>query len=178
MKAILKRSQVQLVEPCIPSVIQQLQARGVLVLGLTNRLPDWGFITADELQYCCGIDLTKTPLKDVSFQVFSETDCRLIEGVLFVGEMGDKGAALKAFLRAVDYLPRRLVFVDDRERNLKAIEHAAWELGIPEVTTVHYRQGDDWYNNYDRELADVELRYFGKILPDEAAEKLLQAKSW
>lgn len=166
-------SQPRVVDDRIPQLIRRFQELGVRVIGLSNRDPSLAYVTSDQLA-CLGIDLTRASLDEEDFKVFANTETHYVEGCIFVGDMGDKGAALDAFLKMSLQLPEKVVYVDDRMRNVNKVGAALRNLNLDYVG-VWYRKGDDWVVGYKQEIADLQERYFSRILSDEDAEKLLKA---
>jgi FMN phosphatase YigB (HAD superfamily) len=62
------------------------------------------------------------------------------DGVFFVNGTGvSKGEAFLSFLEKIDFYPDKIVFVDDREENLKSLEAAIQKLGKSiEYHGLHY----------------------------------------
>jgi hypothetical protein len=63
-----------------------------------------------------------------------------LDGILFVnGTEISKGDALLAFLEKTNFFPNRIVFIDDREDNLKSVEEAIQKLNRPiEYVGLHF----------------------------------------
>lgn len=170
---VWRLSEPRLVDERIPDVIRRFQKQGIKVLGLSNRDPSLAYVTSDQL--CrLNIDLTRSSLDSDDFKVFAATETHYVEGILFVGDMGDKGKALNAFLRMVLQRPDKVVFVDDRMRNVSNVGAALRDLNI-EYVGVWYRKGDEWVAGYKQDIANLQEQYFGYLLSDEDAEKLLRA---
>ncbi len=164
-------SEMTPVDERLPLLIKRFQDQGVVVLGLSNRPPRVDFVTADQLQ-SIGISLSRTALNKDDFKVESEVDTHYTEGVIFVGEMGDKGKALEAFLRTVLHAPKKVVFVDDHLSNIRTVE--SMKIGA-EYTGVWYRKAEKLVASYNQEIADLQFQYKDKILSDEDAKKLIKA---
>jgi hypothetical protein len=59
-----------------------------------------------------------------------------IDGALFVnGPKYSKGEALISFLKKISYTPKKIIFVDDREENLKSLETSLQEFDSSIVYT-------------------------------------------
>ncbi len=80
------------------------------------------------------------------------------EGVLFCG-MNDKGEILLYFLDRLGYTPDLIIFIDDKEKNLKAVERAAHKRGI-EFIGLRYAGCDKHIVAFDTEIAKRELQEF------------------
>ena len=69
-------------------------------------------------------------------------------------------------------MPKKVVFIDDRKKNLQRAASALQEMDIPFVGL--------WYRatkslSFRQDLADVQLRVFQSLLSDEEAQKLIDA---
>ena len=80
------------------------------------------------------------------------------QGCLFCG-LNCKGDVLLAFLKAINYHPDVIIFIDDKEANLEAIETAAKQRNIPCVC-LRYAGCDERVRNYDKEKTEQELQEF------------------
>ncbi len=173
MKRLQLISEYVPVESKIPRIVGELQKKAQLVMGLTHRLPQWRYVTADNL-LSCGIDLSIANVGEASFRMSKGEEVALFEGIIFVDKMADKGLALKLFLESQDELPERVVFADDNYRKLREVESAMGQLDIP-FLGIHCRIGKWWKERYDGSLAEVQLRYLDTILSDSDAQKLIDA---
>jgi hypothetical protein len=142
-------SKTILIDKDMPKFFQKLRDRFIPTMALTANLTGkfltiesmekWRSATLREL----GIDFSKIcPCKEQF--VFTELACfrnqysTYIDGMLFVnGKNVTKGDALTAFLDKAKLSPSKIIFVDDREENLKSVEEAAYKLGI-EFRGIHY----------------------------------------
>ncbi|MBS0622295.1 MAG: DUF2608 domain-containing protein [Verrucomicrobia bacterium] len=174
MKEIVQQSDYVPVQPQIPGVVNQLQTLGLEVMGLSNRPPSWGFATTDGLA-SVGIDLLKTAPVQGTFVMPHREDLQFIEGTLYISDMGDKGEGLIDFLEIVARRPARVLFVDDRLRNVERVHAALVRAGI-ECVAIHYNGAVEWKRKYDSAIAAIQLKHFGKILSNQEAEKLLAAR--
>ena len=52
-------------------------------------------------------------------------------GILYAGNLLEKGEFLKLLLEQTGYKPKKIVFVDDKADSLKTVETAMAELAIP-----------------------------------------------
>ncbi|CUI17407.1 putative secreted protein [Candidatus Protochlamydia naegleriophila] len=119
-----------------PVYLEQLIRRGITVMGLTANLTgEFGPIKNMEewrigVLNRFGIDFSKSaPYKSkisfnhlASYRGYYST---YLDGVLFVnGAVVSKGDALLAFLEMARFHPKKIIFIDDREENLKSVEEA------------------------------------------------------
>ena len=66
----------------------------------------------------------------------AKNDAYYVPGIIFCNG-NDKGKVLKQFSAMIGESPKRLIFIDDLMKNLKAVLTAAVEMGIPEVFGLH-----------------------------------------
>ncbi len=142
-------SKTILIDDKMPSLFHTLIVKKVPAIALTANLTGefcgiknmqmWRYNTLKEL----GIDFSKTSPAKTPI-VFSElTSYRgnyttYIDGMMFVnGKDVTKGEALIAFFDKAGYRPSKIIFVDDREENVKSVEQAAATLGIA-YTGIHF----------------------------------------
>lgn len=80
------------------------------------------------------------------------------KGVIFC-DGSHKGETLLAFFDYVDYVPDLVIFVDDKESNVRAVVHALEERGIA-CKGLRYAGCDERVQNFDKELTRLELEDF------------------
>lgn len=136
------------VEEKVPEILRAIHMKGFKAMALTAlhvatiqgvTTTEWRLKELERL----GIDFTKTfpEIAPFTLDIFdSHYGGRPTyqDGVLFSHIVQDKGTVLKAFLDHVNYRPASLVFVDDVEENVKAVEAMARREDIP-FHGVHYR---------------------------------------
>jgi len=76
-------------------------------------------------------------------------------GILFCGN-NSKGLVVTTLLDAMHYTPEKVVFVDDKEHNLKAVEKAVEARGIKFIG-LRYSGCDEKVKNFNKEKADKKL---------------------
>lgn len=147
---LVEHCPLQPVEPTTVALIKELQDSGYKVMSLTVRSPE-------ELKTCTvnqlaqiGIDFTRNAIypKDIIFN----HSVQYIQGILFV-DGGNKGEWLLHILKHVGYMPKQIIFIDDKEYNHQAVEIALAQSGI-EHTCVWYRYCDPKVDAFD--LASTE----------------------
>lgn len=129
-----------LVDACIPKMLTQLKQRGIPAMALTanltgefytiknmetwrvNTLRQLGIDFSQGAPYLHPIIFQDLPSYRGNYSVYSS-------GVLFVnGTTCSKGEAFIAFLKKAEFYPKKVIFVDDREENLKSVESALQDL--------------------------------------------------
>jgi FMN phosphatase YigB (HAD superfamily) len=91
-------------------------------------------------------------------------------GIFFAYPLEDKGELLLELFALTDFRPAKLVFIDDKISNVRAVDSAAEQLGIPALC-FHYRQ-IDLYRHFDPLVAHIQLERFlqdGSVLSDSQA---------
>lgn len=157
-------TEVQAVEKATPRLIRQLQQKGVTVIALTAR--NQGMIDTSIKQLkslnvkFSDYGIGSTRIKDVEFH----------KGILFVGN-NNKGLVLAQFLREQNIEAKRLLFIDDKQKNVKNVDDAFLNSGI---VNINYRYGgaDNKVASFSAQIADAQWQYFldtSILLTDEEA---------
>lgn len=146
------RIHVQPVEPGVPALLRSLQRRNVRVLGLTARTHEIAEVTRRQLA-SVGIDLAAASPRRAPWRARLRDVARYRDGIVFVGEHNDKGEVLAAFLRELPRRPGRVLFVDDRDKHVRAVDVALSRAGIPCVA-FRYGAADDAVARFDAPEAD------------------------
>ncbi len=129
-----------LVDPAMPTFIKTLQDKKVSTMALTANLTGkflhipsmekWRIECLKQL----GINFSENApfSKEIVFHdlpTFRGNHSVFMEGALFVnGSSCAKGDAFVVFLKKTGYSPKKIIFVDDREDNLKSLETALQEF--------------------------------------------------
>lgn len=148
-----------------------LQNRGITIMGLTHRQPSVADFTARQVN-TLGFDFSLTaPTKD-SFSVLAKTPTLYFEGILFVGDYNKKIDIFELFLSIVQKSPQKIVFIDDKRKNLEELE-VLTKKGI-EYIGIHYTAIEDAELVYVREIAEFQYKFLDKIMSNEAALLLME----
>jgi len=128
---IQTRIQIHLVEKETASFIRELQASGIPVLGLTARNLILKDITLKQLE-SVGISfknnsLLKSDLFLPKLQFGFQNDVLVRDGIIFAGIFSasapnGKGQVLAEILKAIDYTPKQILFLDDKMKNVQNLE--------------------------------------------------------
>ncbi|MBI2711830.1 MAG: DUF2608 domain-containing protein [Bdellovibrio sp.] len=132
---VQSKIKVRAVEPSVPGWISQQQQKGIPTLGLTARTSDILSVTRRQLA-SIGIKLENNTiykgLLKISKKVLHSNDEAVFShGVLSVGESNSKGLVFSEFLRKLKFVPKKVVYVDDREKHVKSMEVELKKAGIP-----------------------------------------------
>lgn len=134
------RSPAVLIDNRTPQLLNQILQRGIPTIALTAHLTGpLGTVSKieqyriDELRQL-GIDFYKTaPCQQtivfddlVAYRGNYPIYCH---GVLFTnGNAVTKGKAFSSFLKRINFYPNKVIFIDDREDNLKSLEMAIQQI--------------------------------------------------
>jgi hypothetical protein len=162
---------VRPVERITPAIIQNFQARGVRVMGLTARPIQASTLSARQLA-SAGIDLSKTPPRGDDLELTSDDRALFTRGILYVGPRNNKGLVLMKFLKMTSYRPARIVFADDKPIHVHNMDVATATEHIPYLG-LRYGAADARVRQFNPKLADLQWMLMGRVLPDGAAKLLL-----
>ncbi|MBN2359948.1 MAG: DUF2608 domain-containing protein [Deltaproteobacteria bacterium] len=168
---------VRPVEPDTPALVRRLQERGVRIIALTARTSGAAAITERQLR-SIGIDLGRNPLPRPAVREGRRPDTSQpwLGAILFLGENQTKGEALAKVVRSLPEPPSRVVFVDDKAHNTRSVDRALARLRIP-VVAFRYGATDARVAAFDPAVAEVQLRWWRRILSDQAARDLDRCSS-
>ncbi len=140
-----------LIDEQTPQFLQQIFQKGISAMALTANLTgsvgavqcmeEWRVNSLRRL----GIDFAKSaphqsPLLFDDLPSYRGNYSTYRDGVLFVnGTAVSKGEAFLSFLQKTNCAPGKIIFIDDREENLKSLEAALQQLDKPiEYLGLHY----------------------------------------
>ena len=151
------------VEPATVKIVNNLQKRGTTVIALTARSLDLTYRTIEQLDHVgihfIGKGPAKCPIKYGSAQ-----PALYINGIIFCGNY-DKGEVLAYWLTQINYHPRKVIFIDDKMKNIKSVEEALHKRGYPFVG-IRYGYLDDFIKTINQEVIEKELNEFIKQYPE------------
>lgn len=136
----LQKKIVPVHEAFVP-LTQSLQSRGVKILALTNCMTgsfghilsteEWRIQELKSLDYHFNHSWLDLPQKE--FRLFEEAVDQksplFKEGIVYTNGI-PKGEALQAFLNYAQFLPERIIFLDDLLMNLTSVGASADKLGL------------------------------------------------
>jgi len=164
-------SKVHEVENGASAMIKSQQEDGVMCMALTTRGLAISERTVDQL-HSIGVDFTVTaPLK--GNLVFHTTDTIIYrDGILF-NSGTHKGDALVEFFHQIGFIPKKLVFINDKYKHLTSVEEGCNRLGIP-IVGLRVNFLDEVVNAFNPEVANVQADRFFNILSDEQAAAMIK----
>lgn len=161
------------VEKKTATMVHAFQKKADKVIGLTTRNPTLAYRTIEQLKGL-GIDLSKTALIDKEAKNANFLDHDYIEGILFT-QVKHKGDYLLALLDKMQYYPKRILFINDKEKYVAQLEETFGDSPV-EYVGLRYAACDEDYSRYQAQVAKVQEKYFDTLLSNEDAKTLLEAK--
>lgn len=140
-----------------PQVVKNLQKKGAYVMGLTSRSIPIMERTIEQLNNL-GIDLSKSSVFDKSLDLVGKYKGKLYKAVIFTGS-NNKGKMLFIFFDKIGYIPKKIIFVDDKLKNVQDVEKEAAKRGI-EYIGIRFSKLDGWKNKFDPTVAKKQLYNF------------------
>lgn len=167
-----QRCPVKTLEDDFVPILCSLQQQGIVVMGLTHRQPPVAPATVRQVT-SLGFDfITTAPSKD-TFAVPAASPTLYIQGILFVSDYNKKSDVFLPFLSIVKQTPKKVVFIDDKRKNVEELEQALTKLGI-EYVGLYYTAIEHSKRIYSRELAEFQYHYLDHIMSNEAATLLME----
>lgn len=158
---------VNVVDPATLSVLGQLQESSI-VLALTAREPHEKHYTQKQL-HSLGIDLRNNSFSD-ELALSRPFPCLYQEGIIYCGE-NKKSAGLAAFFDATRQLPKKVIFVDDKQEQIDDVENALNQMGI-ECIAIRFGGADERVKSFNPSIADIQWNHLPRIISDQEASEL------
>ncbi|KTD32111.1 hypothetical protein Lmor_2451 [Legionella moravica] len=163
--AVQAHTVTRAVEPGMISIIKALQDIGIPVLALTAR--DITIKQSTVLQLAgIGIDFSRNCI-DVSDDSYEQ-------GIIFCNGK-NKGTVWQEFMKKCPKNPAHIVMLDDKKRHLERMSDAAKALGV-NFTGLRYGFLDEKISSFDMKLANHQLAYLTKELPEEVQDAIVSLK--
>lgn len=151
-------------------VLQELQKRGVPIMAVTHRQPSVADSTVKQV-HSLGFDFLVTAPSKESFVVAAHSPTLYRQGILFVSDYNKKIDVFENFLKEIQKSPKKVVFIDDKRKNVEELEKLASRL---EYIGVHYTAIEHTEPLYSREIAEFQSRFLDQIMSNEAALLLME----
>lgn len=136
------------VDSKVPSLIKELQNKGMKTLGLTARTADISDITEQHLEKI-GIELNKSTFDTLEWKVEgsllnSPDSPEFINGIIYTGETNIKGKVFEIFFNEVlrQKKVEKILYFDDKEKHIKSMSEASKRLNLKFFTGVRYSKTD------------------------------------
>lgn len=161
------------IEPCIVALIKGLQERKISVIALTARNVFIAHRTLEQLERL-GIDFSRTsPQRHFCYH---EGDLPILytNGIIFAGNH-DKGAILRAWLTQMNFRPTKIIFIDDKLKNVYLIQHAL-ETTPESFIGIRYGRLDKQVKEFDMQEAEREYQQFLYANPEHKPITIIPAE--
>lgn len=165
-------TKVKTVEEGTEKIVADLQNRGFKVMGLTSQGLALATCTVNQL-HSLGIDLAKTAPSQEDHYFINRLGNLYRGGILFTSGTA-KGKSLLKLLEAIQYTPKRIVFINDKATHLRDVEETVEAFGY-EFIGLRYSFSDKRVADYNPVIAEIQWNHstFSRILSDEEAEALM-----
>ena len=167
---IQRVTKVRAVESNTARGIKKLQQSGIQLMLLTGRPVDLMATTGKQLK-SVGIDFRVNPVWKYPVHIKALEHARYEDGMLLSGVKNTKAQVLQEFFAKISWLPKRVVFVDEKLKHLLGVGEAMAEAGVP-FLGLRYAASDSHAERYDHSIALVQQKFFFEILDDKQAELL------
>lgn len=170
---IYDQYEVELIDPKILDLIRYAKKQQIPTIAFTGSMTgQFGILESIEqwryeqlqsfgIQFSPGFDLGDTPFYFDSFAIMKRYPS-YYEGILFT-DLVPKGAVLMSFLKKIDWIPKKVVFIDDRYDYLKSVESTLEPLGV-EFIGFHYTAAPD---GFEDDVSERVARFQYQTLIDE-----------
>lgn len=148
---------MQAIEKNTAPLIQNLQKKDFTVIALTARPTNLADISIRQLKNV-GIDFSRSIPYDHPLQLNYNNEVSYQNGIIFCTGK-DKGKALVTFLYYIDYQPKKIVFVDDKLKNIHNIERAVCGQDYPFIG-LHYTYLENYIKTINKLEVEKELDKF------------------
>lgn len=179
------------VESETPNIVHKLQTRGVKVMGLSAQKTGPHDLIANfeaqryERLRMMGIDLNQSFVQQHiifdTFKPFNNYYPAFYKGLLCSVQQGgnSKGEVLGAFLDAIHFKPKQVIFFDDYKYNVDSVEQEMRSRNIP-CTCFWYHGALQPDGEIDRAIAEFEFDYLkehDEFISDEQAAELIKSQN-
>lgn len=132
------KSQVFPVDEAITSILKELKEKKIHTIALTGRPVDFFGFTQDAFEaLSISFKSSKAPWNKLLLLESLPKQAYFIDGILFAWN-NHKGDTLEAFFKAIKYLPKVLVFIDNNKKHVHNVMETAQKLHIPKAYGLHY----------------------------------------
>jgi hypothetical protein len=186
---MLLQSNWKLTDNIIPDIIYDLQLRKIKVLALTafrggkmgkiNLVADWRNNNLKKH----GIIFTSTkyfPKKYFKINKLKTKNKEEVpiykDGIIYANNL-PKGQVLKAFLSEINFMPKEIIFIDDRISNIKNVENFCKTKNI-HFLGIHYTNVMKKHSIFNKRIGEYQFYYLEHnhiwLSDSEAERKMIQ----
>jgi len=157
------------IEDKVPKTVRGWQDKGLTVMALTSRSPNYRYATEREM-YRNQFDMTISPLKEKGSDersIYIDNPKRplsYINGIMMTTGM-NKGIMLQYILDKTEHSFSKVVFIDDSKKNVVNMEKAYKDDSSVDMTIFHYTK-----------VVDDRIKVNGSVLTQKQADKM--ANDW
>ncbi len=166
LHAVYAVTKVQPMEETTAAVISSLQHQNIPIVAVTSRSSRVASITIRQLA-SIGINLSLTAPSQAYFPLVDTKEAVFDNGIVFTTGKSKKSALLALF-KQLSWMPKRIVFLDDKEQHVQDV-CSLEQQGI-ECVGLRYGRADEYIKKLDPYICDIELQSFLSTLPDAQAE--------
>lgn len=173
-EAIRHLTQMEIVEPGTDEIIYSLQNQGKYIIGLTTQGLALATRTFQQLRQN-GIDLSiSSPCREDHFLTQNGHGILFRHGILFSSGT-HKGEALFQFFEKIQYEPKKIIFLNDKETHLREVERSADQRGV-EFIGLRYSYSDARKAAFCPHLAAFQFSHstFDHLLSDDEAREMMK----
>jgi hypothetical protein len=184
LSRVFKTIDVGLIEPDVVNLIQEITPQSAAVMACTARSSkSLGISLTQHISQQLnqlGISFTLGSFINgvIADATCEHDDCHpeFYESILFT-QGREKGPALLLFFKTMQFVPRKVVFVDDLYTNIVSVHESLSQAGIP-CTCFHYQRPPP-YLPWQEEVILHQIEHFHKTghwLKDEEAKKVVKPR--
>lgn len=143
------------IEPDTVETVKSLQQRGITVIALTARGLYLFYRTLEQL-HRIDIDFTHTSPRKAVTPYGVKNQSLYSHGIIFAGAL-NKGDVLKHWLEQLQFQPKKIIFVDDKLKNIESVAHAIKTTNYPFVG-IRYGHLDQRVKSFDMHKTEQEYQ--------------------
>lgn len=145
-----------------PKTVNELQKMDIHSIALTNRSIPVANRTVKLLRNI-NIDFSKNGLYNDNLELKITHNGIFSRGIIFAGK-NDKGKMLALFFKTINYVPKKLIYVDDRIEYVKSVESQFDNSNFGghkvEFIGIRYSFMDEKKKNFDPKVAEKGIHQF------------------
>jgi hypothetical protein len=143
---LIKHSIIRPIEPTTVSVIKELQENAYNVIALTARSPEP--LKECTIEHLSRVDINFSRTSIYPNEIVFNPRMHYSNGIIFSGGDPHKGDSLFSVINHIAYTPKKIIFVDDKEHNHRAIQDTFKQTNI-DHTCIWYRYCDEKAEQFD-----------------------------
>ena len=170
------RIPVKTVDPCTSEVLQEIQTKPILVLGLTARSPAESDYTFEQLR-SLNITFDQQKLVPQCKEHLPYPSAALYDrGILYATPFNKKSEVLFDFLNRHALKPECIIYLDDKLHHVEDIDAFCASQGITCIG-IRFSGADEQFKQFDPDLARIQWEAFPRLISNEEALSLFNAQT-